>query len=287
MKTVDIMESNALSVLKIVGLLIICGGFGGVLYALRRIDIRPLETQRRSISILKNNWVFIFTEALGGIGGATAILLVLIWVNKFNDKDTTTNLLFLSTLFVVAGFIGKSLLPAVATQLEKQLGDIQREQRENKERTNRDRAVINAVVALYNTEFKENLNFRQKTINQLEEIKLEWATDREVNFYLDFLHAHNGNYDRGIEIYRDFIKSKELKGQKDEDWSDAHYNRACSYALKLKTNPLPQEKIILQKSITDDLNTAIKFDPQNKNEATKDPDFQHLINEDWFNSLIR
>lgn len=66
-------------------------------------------------------------HVLLGIGGAIAVLLVLVVINKFDSEITAANLLFTSCIAVVAGYGGSSFIEKVKQQLARQLEQTQKE----------------------------------------------------------------------------------------------------------------------------------------------------------------
>ncbi len=115
---------------------VISGAVGGMLATLRLIDVAALfksaiEAKRaRRDRALRFGGV-LFLNALGGVGGAAAVLFFLVLDSKVNVTDGNRSRLLYVTEGFIAGFIGLQLLNLAAGALikaaEKTAGDVAKE----------------------------------------------------------------------------------------------------------------------------------------------------------------
>jgi hypothetical protein len=104
------------------GVICISGILGGIVYAISSL-LDGGKTEHKDSSgnscftydMLKGVplEVFFLGRATVGAGGAVALVLVLIATKHYDNAYETGNLLFLTTVCFVAGFIGHRVLPAV------------------------------------------------------------------------------------------------------------------------------------------------------------------------------
>jgi hypothetical protein len=67
--------------------------------------------------------VFLLGRAVLGAGGAIALVLALIATKHYDNQNETGNLLYLTTVCFVAGFVGQRVLNEVASKLVKQIAE--------------------------------------------------------------------------------------------------------------------------------------------------------------------
>jgi ribosomal protein S18 len=181
-------------------------------------------------------WVFIVGRCVVGVGGAAAVLLAALSVNKFTGSSDV-DLLALTTLCFVAGSIGYRLLPIVAAQLEKRLGEVEKKAdravKAAKEGADLASVTSSVLVALQVLDRSEELNaVVDRTIGDLEKLSLQFPQERALHIVLGRLYAEKKHdYDKAIAVLRKFITKKGKT--KDKDVSDALFNVACYLSLKL------------------------------------------------------
>ena len=92
-------------------------------------------------------------------------------------------------------------------------------------------------------------------------------------------------YGTAIEVLSKFIEEKTRIGQgQDKDTAAAYYNRACYKLLRMQQMQ-GDEAAKIKDSAYEDLDRAIKQDPDTKIDARADDDFQVIRQEERFNLL--
>jgi hypothetical protein len=224
-------------------------------------------------------WVFILGRCVVGVGGAAAVLLAALSVNKFTGSSNV-DLLALTTLCFVAGSIGYRLLPMVAAQLEKRLGEVEkkadRAARTAKEGADMANVTSSVLVALQVLDRKEELTaVVDRTIGQLEALSRQFPQDRALHIVLARLFAQKKNdKDRAIATLRKFVANKGKT--RDKDVSDALFNIACYLSLKLAEETNPEKKARLTADGTKALAECLAIVPGNLQDAKTDPELSAL-----------
>lgn len=238
-------------------------------------------------------FLLVLKFCLVGIGGAMAILLVLIVVGKFEPRAEIDNTLLLLSLSIVAGFAGRRLLPIVARKLEEEVAKTRKEAEEATERAEHsrkkaeeaaERAELGQVLTmgLVILEAGTLPTVRNRVIRELRELRRKRPTDRRLTFRLGRLLKKTEDYDGAIEVMNNFLSDKATRGEEmDIDSADAIYNRACYYALKFRDNQDEDAKEQAYRNLTQ----SIEISPENKLDARVDPDFEHLRDEHRFREL--
>src|SRR5947207_9567235 len=114
-------------------LVVLAGSAGGIISAIASL-LDPGKTESKDPEKTKGKTeskyeatkgvplgCFISGRGILGIGGAFAITLAMIVAGRYKDDITTANLLFMTSVCVVAGFIGQRMLTAVAKRVEDQI----------------------------------------------------------------------------------------------------------------------------------------------------------------------
>jgi hypothetical protein len=196
---------------------------------------------------------FFFAQALSGMGGALAALLVTLWANRFPDPfyEIKAWLSLVCTGFV-AGYVANRLLPAIAESLYnrlKQLSDKADEAGIKADETRkavdqanervtaaeeRTRQAVQLATEMVRTrDYLAGKDFEQrsKTMTQvatLTELAKTFATNRTLNILLARLYDEAaGDRPSAISVLTTFIEVKKQHGEdQDADTADALWNLA-------------------------------------------------------------
>lgn len=274
-------------------IVIIAGGLGGIVSALGALIEGGKENGEyvaaHGVSVL----FFIFGRWAVGVGGAAAVILAALSVNKFTGASDI-DLLALTTLCFVAGSIGYRLLPMVAAQLEKRLGEVEKKTEQVEKKAQQvemmaeqadqaarqgsgQAAVTNSVMtALQVLDRKEELSaVVDQTIHQLEALSQQFPQERARHIVLARLYAEKRqDYDGAIAVLRRFLKAR--GAQKDKDVADAEFNIACYISLKLAKETIDTKRTELEREGVEALSESLRIIPGNLNDAKTDPDLTAL-----------
>lgn len=96
------------------------------------------------------------------------------------------------------------------------------------------------------------------------------------------LYQKSHDVEDAISVIDGYIKAKEAAGERDRDYADALYNRACYWLMiwSSKSDEVAKERAY------DDLQASLSLWPENKLDAIRDPDFKAVAGEDRFKRLI-
>ena len=264
-----------------VGLLIaaIAGSLGGLVSGIGALVEGGKEDEHYVATKGVSVPMFIFGRCVVGIGGAAAILLAALSVNKFTGSSDV-DLLALTALCFVAGSIGYRLLPMVAAQLEKRLGEVEkkadRAARTAKEGAGMASVANTVLVATQLLGSKEELiGIVDRTIGELEALSSQFPQERGVHMVLARLYAEKKHdYDKAIAVLRKFITKKGKA--KDLDVSDALFNIASLVSSKLAQETNEDKKAALRKEGTKALAQSLAIVPRNLKDAKSDPELDAL-----------
>jgi hypothetical protein len=157
--------------------------------------------------------MFIVGRCVVGVGGAAAVLLAALSVNKFTGSSAV-DLLASTTLCFVAGSIGYRLLPIVAAQLEKRLGEVEKKAdkavKAAKEGADLASVTSSVLSALQVLDRPEELNaVVDRTIGDLEKLSLQFPQERALHIVLGRLYAEKKHdYHRAISVLRKYITKR-------------------------------------------------------------------------------
>lgn len=280
-----------LSIIEIL-LWIIGGGIlGGVLDYFNRfkinVDNKRLCFQGVPIAIPQFFSLLAISAALG-VGGALAIQFTMISIGKFNPAATTESIMWILTTSVVAGFSGRRILNLVSSKLEDQIGEARRdageakeEAIEAKEEAEEGLLITRAIASIgLDSTFSERM-LLAKEIKQFLTVK---PTHRHLAILVGRIHRKNNNYREGIKSLTLYLQAKEILNQRDKDYADVHYNRACYWALLAST--LPDNNDMEQKECLKDLKIAAELSPENASDAKTDSDFNSVKTLEGFKAII-
>ena len=141
-------------------------------------------------------------------------------------------------------------------------------------------ALIMAALALK----MEKPDTCEEAKRKLNSLRIKLPTDRDVIFYLDYLYDMEGDYEMGVNLYSDFIRAKEEKGEFDIDLAHGYFNRACCYGMLYESVPAKEK---LQEAIIGDIKNAIRYDKSIAANGSLDvEDFSNIKNEEWFKEIL-
>jgi len=281
--------------LEIVGTSGAMGGMVAAVYALADGG----RTKDGKYSAAKGVPVLLFLTArcLVGFGGAIAALFAALSVNKFNGASDV-DLLSLAALSFVAGSIGHRLLPVVAAQVEKQIGDIRQkaEQAQNRaENAERKADALHTQIDMgrevgaarqYVASASESPTFTEATKETLESFREGFPLDRGLHFELARLYMKKiHDRPKAISVLKSFIESKAKAGLNDRDVADAWFNIACYHARPLQGDKAEERKGWEERALAA-LKISIEIYPSNAQGALQDNDLEGLRELDAFKALI-
>jgi tetratricopeptide (TPR) repeat protein len=278
------------------------GMFGGILDVLGMIDIRRLV----DVEFKQINRVFVpgkrliaalLLGGIGGIGGAFAMLFVIVAAAKLDTADTPINKLLLASLGVVSGFLGFRVLRGVARGVERQIQESEvRLEARTAEQIQATKNHAEQIVEKYDAitsgmrfveENKETLPSVQfQVTSTLEELRERIPADREVTMVLGEIYRKTGRYQQAIDLLTEFLNTIERSGR-NKDIADARYNRAGYYNLMAdRLADGNEKKQQLKNQAYEDLKESIRLSPENKEDAIAEGDLESLRQEERFTQLV-
>jgi tetratricopeptide (TPR) repeat protein len=290
------------------GLWIVCiaGSLGGLISGIGAMVESGLDDTGAYLAIKGVPvWFFLLGRCVVGIGGATAVLLASLSVNKFTGSSDI-DLLALSALCFVAGSIGYRLLPMVAAQLEKRLGEAERkvdravkevEQNKGEIAVTRDEANLQAKLAVSMASqlveafgYLENKDFSssqtEKLINSMSSLLEHFPTNRPLNILLSRLWEDAAkNRQRAMQVLRAYVEEKTKIGQgTDTDVATAYWNLANYYEFDFKKT----QDMQYRKEAIRALSKALEISPaMYLDDLSQDPDFGELAASEEGQKLMR
>lgn len=239
-------------------------------------------------SIIKVTFpVFLGLTALSafiGISGAIAIELVLIGIQKFSTEATVDNELFLLSISIIAGFGARRLLPQLRDRLEEEVIRNREETREASEDAHeameeaREARLQLRVLASLRPEAPASE--RAACIDYLTKELQSDPTERTNAITLGRLQRASGDLGSAVQTLTGFLAAK--GEERDKDYADALYNRACYNALLWKPTSGPE---VLEKVLSD-LRQSFDIAPENRDDASKDRDFDEIRKQNQFRALL-
>jgi tetratricopeptide (TPR) repeat protein len=302
------METQApqMDWLYILGLMSFSGAFGGALSVLQLYDVRKLLDESEAVSFSRNRFFAALILGISsGIGGSISMLFVISATAKLDTNPTTANKLLLCSLGMISGFLGYRALGGVASRVEKQISEIDaktdRKLKETKihleELTEKKIGDAKDTVKSI-AEYWDSINMGLdaagdknglisedlKAISRLERLREQMPGNREVAIILARIYAKLNDHVKAIEILTNLIVAIEGTGR-DKDTADALFNRACYYNL-IADSEAGDKKAELKTKAYVDLKESIRLSPENKEDATTDPDLQSLRDDERVKQLI-
>jgi len=275
------MNVSAQQLHYLTGLLVVCvaGFLGGLVSAIGAMIESGRDSHGRYIATKGVPvWFFLLGRSVVGIGGATAVLLASLSVNKFTGSSDI-DLLALSALCFVAGSIGYRLLPMVAAQLEKRIGEAEKKAEEavkKVEKTSDSVELAKVVVSAMGVlDRKEQMPaIVDQTIDNLERLSKEFPTERSLHIVLGRMYREKKqDFDKAISVLRGFIKRKGKA--RDKDVADAYFNIACYQSLMAKVQTGEAKQKLIEEGLSA-LRSSLEIVPENDQDARTDDDLEEL-----------
>jgi len=242
---------------------------------------------------------FFLAQALSGLGGALAALLVTLWANRFPDPffETKSWLTLVCTGFV-AGYVANRLLPAIAdslynrlTRLNEKTDKVEAKAEAAKQAVaeandmaevaekNANRAIQLASELVRTSDYLRAKDFSQRRttltqIARLSELLLWFPANRTLNILLARLHDEAaGDCLSAIAVLTAFVEAKTKAGEgRDEHTADAYWNLGNYFEEeRKKTGDMAFRAKAIQA-----LRESITRVPIYYNDLAKDDDFNEL-----------
>jgi uncharacterized membrane protein YedE/YeeE len=309
------------SLKKCINILQTWDGFliGRLIYFLHKLKLEKHGCTYETIKLeTKSIWGMAIVSGLIGVGGAFALVAFRELNNSLDPYliSNTKNIMFNFTLSVIAGFTAKTLLPSIASKLEKQMSQ-QKElvsqhteelgkQRKINEKQSKKLGIQSERLKKQSKIFKEHEDKYRKMVNWLsaefafteeslpsdidlgiqgleENLEIN-PLDRRSALFLGRLYADKKqNYSKSIEVLSSFIENK--KETFDKDYADALYNLSChKIELAFKTDISDNEDIILE--ALDNLKKSIELSPINIKDASEEGDFFYIREREDFKKIV-
>jgi hypothetical protein len=266
-------------VLALVG---VPGALGGLTYAIS-IFLTPAagESGRSPASLDISKLWFCVANAVIGIGGSLAALLVILGAKRFPDPLVKLdNLLGLACMGYVSGYIANRLLPAIADRFYKQLMQLTEEHAELAKKTEKgiDNAVDLSTTLTGALDYLRERSFvsgqTEKLIVSLTVLVQQYPTNRTLNVVLSRLWDEaDGSRGKALDVLGNFIKAKLAAGERDEDLATAYWNTANYYEFDFKELKTPS----LRAHAVEALRKALELSPSYLKELRQDQDFASLL----------
>jgi tetratricopeptide (TPR) repeat protein len=233
--------------------------------------------------------VFVWGRGVLGIGGAFAVMLAIISASRYKDEATASNLLFLTSVCLVAGFVGERLLTAVARRVEDQIAAVDKKVDEKTEETQQYVKVQSNILAALQS--LSTRNYEPTTISQhIKDLESgrqqpQFRLDRTLNIVLARLYADGRqDYDKAIAVLKEFIQEKTKQAPADVNVADAYFNIACYLVRKIKATP-SGDTADLRKQALEALAQSVRITPQNAQDAPHDEDLEFFLGDPDFKKI--
>ena len=274
----------------VLALMLIPGAFGGILSVLQLLEIRRLISGKSVIGHAKHFSAALALGAIGGCGGALAMLLIGVWTNQLDFHGTTHNYLLFVSLGMVSGFLGFKLLKSVATNLEKQIHDIETKTQDQievvKDQLIEDDSTIDKGKLIRDNPTAPAAEI-EEIIPELIRVTKRRPTDRTASILLGNLYDRIRKHQEAISAVTDTLEAKRQAGSADDkDAADLLFNRACYRVPLWKEQADPQQKKRLRDAIIKDLKQSFELSPANRIEAKTDDDLVALGDDEEFKKIV-
>lgn len=242
---------------------------------------------------------FFIAQALSGMGGSLAALLVTLWANRFPDPffDIQAWLSLVCTGFV-AGYVANRLLPAIADSLYNRLKQLSEKADEAGVKAEETRQAVNqanervsaaeqktkqavqlATEMVRTRDYLDGKDFaqRSKTMTQiatLTGLAESFPTNRTLNILLARLYDEAiGDHQNAIAVLSAFLEAKKKNGEdSDADTADALWNLANYFEVEGRE----QQDPALRTKAVETLKQSLHLVPAYYSDLMKDQDFAAL-----------
>ena len=236
-------------------------------------------------------------RAVIGLAGSFGIFAIVILISKLQFKlefnASSENIILLIGIGIIAGTCSHKIIPSMGVKIQEALLGKRFEQvkAEITEEGTTTRTYSSGISTAETKLASDNTSDIQIAINNLEELKKKFPTDRTLNIYLGRLYRKIDDYDNAILSLREFIKQLDnirdsgetpLK-EVNKNIADANYNIACYHSLKAaKENAdsgRAEEVERLVHEALEFLQLATRDHPENCIQAKEDKDFDFIRTE--------
>jgi hypothetical protein len=251
-------------------LFVASGALGGFLGPLQLPDVATLMRSDADdhfrIRRVRNVLLAFLVSAGGGVGGAFALLFLMLLDDKVRfPSDSKTILLYVSS-GVLAGFLGFQFLKVIAANLLKNLGLLQDAERKVEDLRRRGELRSAVTLGLFDLgDSHARMNNVGESIATLEALLPDFPAERRPNMVLANLYGlKKRDYAKAIEILTEYVKQIDRTARSGErvfDRADALYNLACFQAMWADSlGPSARRTELVDKAI-ESLRQALQFDP--------------------------
>jgi tetratricopeptide (TPR) repeat protein len=267
------------------------GGVGGVLQSFRELyEESKTVGCNFNFSFICSKIFYVLNDYLSGIGGAFALNLFLISINKIEYSNELKNVMVLIGTNMVGGFLGYKALSGVANRIEKEFKSFKKETRITEKEIRTEVKLTEALdegTTALSTKKQSDMEYAIQQLLPFIEI---YPTHRKLIILIGRLYRWRGLYKEAIGVLSEFIKNKSKLGQTDEAYAVALYNRACyntQIFYKLTDEKQNFEAKTYRELVLDDLKTSIFIFPNHKIDAISDEDFRALWDDPDFKQITK
>jgi tetratricopeptide (TPR) repeat protein len=279
-------ESLLMSSFDIADVVAVGGAIGGIVDFCRQINVEgKLSEKTFKITFDKNELglvavlVYLMTSVIVGCGGAFGVQFVLIMLKSFSANQEPVNELLLFSVSIVAGISARHLIPRITERLEEQLFKVQKEAEaaavaaRGATQVAKDAQVASAEFARFTANLRPEATESEvsESIAKLEELlrssdkEAPTSMERTQTIWLGRLYRRRSDYNKAIEWLDRFLNRKIARQQRDKDFADVLYNKACYLSLQGKLD-----------DALSCLRDSLSIDPGNKSDARTDRDFDPI-----------
>lgn len=231
--------------------------------------------------------VYLLKYSLSGCASAIGIFLIFHFLHQDFFSHTLRNLAVIAGASVIAGFAANRFLPRYARSLDQKLEDLEKGINSARNEAQEATAVAAAQPALRDNAPHAD---RVHALNLLRPAFERNRKDRALTITLGRLLRKMDQLEMAISYLNQFLEEKTKAGERDKDFADILYNRACYKSLIAKYLKDKPGKIDLQQKMTkqaiDDLRLSIEISEQNRDDARSDSDFDFIRQEADFVTLM-
>jgi hypothetical protein len=266
------------------------GGFGGCADLLARIQLKDgrLLVGEEKVPGWRCFGLMLLTQVIIGVCGAGAVLFIFCSTTWFKTDDTAQTRLWLLSLSVVAGYGARRFLPMVTRKMERQIEELQQKvQRDHQEiKKNEERSVARDIIArglaLLGPVATPTPTEMNASLVELRQLIRTSPTERAAVIVAGRILRRLDDCMEAVIVHTDFIEAKLKAREKDVDYADVLYNRACYQNLMWAREPGHDS---LKEKCLQDLEESVRYNPQNARAAKEDSDFSPIAADPTFKRI--
>ncbi len=279
--------------LFVLAVMVVCGAFGGMLAALSSLDISML-IQGRGQRIGKSHEVIgaLLVGSVGGIGGAVAVLAIIVADGKLASPPRDAEVLGLCALGITAGFVGFKLIKLLANRLGAEIETQIKDNRsdmialtkrvEEAEKHASQMAALNAAVfegfEIANRKERAPKAEIQGALERVRASLNDYPTDRTAGIIAARLLRNLRRLPEAIVQLTTVLDTRNKSGiQENSDTAALLFNRACYRNILADTlGEVPDQQVALKTLAEQDLLNCGKLVPDDLIAALTDDDLTSL-----------